>query len=88
MPEKREEFCYAYKGDCQSDCPGGEAKFVPDNYGGEGYYAQTCPFVGEVATGRTSVIEFCGAGPNVLVFFQLELPTDEEVLQRAKDECV
>lgn len=72
---------------CAESCPGGESKFVPDGYGGEGYYAQLCPDP-EKASDGVATIEFCGNGPNVIVFFRPTMPTDAEILARAMDECL
>lgn len=73
-------FCYSKYPDCEcvEACPGPMTKLVEDGVGGEGYYVQLCRdpnTIGEAPGG----VNYCGDGPDVLVFHQTEFPSDDEV---------
>jgi len=78
-----EKFCYGSfpnTSDCPEECPGARSKWLP-NLGsgdGEGYYVQICPNPAR-AGNHPGGINYCGNGPDVLVFYQTEFPSDEEV---------
>ncbi len=65
---------------CPEECPGPQSKWLPNSGGGggEGYYVQLCtnPEKSEYSVGG---VNFCGDGPDVLIFYQTEFPPDEEV---------
>lgn len=76
-----ERHCYGSfpnLSDCPEECPGAKSKWLPDNYSGEGYYVQLCPNPAR-AGHHIGAINYCGNGPDVLIFYQAEFPPDEEI---------
>ena len=69
---------------CPDYCPGFKSKFVRDLYGGEGYYVQLCG--NPAKQGKSpSGVNYNGLGPDVVVFFQPDFPTDDEIRSVADD---
>lgn len=80
-----ERFCYGkfmsgQSMQCGDECPGPQYISRPGNGSDfdEGYLVQLCPNPANTGS-ATTTINFCGRGPDVLVFYQSKFPSEEQI---------